>query len=299
MTDPPVFTLFKANGDTLRTLARNDKLNSKLREYKLGKVSFGTLPNGNGDQLNYWMITPPDFDPNASKKYPVLMHVYGGPGHNTVRNQWGGAQYLWHQMMAEQGVVVVSVDNRGTGHRGAAFKKSTYLQLGKLETEDQIAAARWLGRQPGFDSSRIGIWGWSFGGYMSSLCITKGNEVFRGAVAVAPVTTWRYYDNIYTERYLRTPQENAEGYDQNSPINFVDRIKNPYLIIHGTADDNVHFQNAADMVDAMINRNIPFDSEFYPNKNHSIYGGATRLHLYTRMTDFWNRTFSPLPPILR
>jgi dipeptidyl-peptidase-4 len=189
-------------------------------------------------------------------------------------------------MLANEGYIVVSVDNRGTGGRGEAFKKSTYLNLGKLEAIDQIEAGKWLAKQSYVDAGRIGIWGWSFGGYMSSLCIAKGADVFKMAIAVAPVTTWRFYDTIYTERYLRTPQENPEGYDDNSPINFVKDIKGKYMIIHGLADDNVHFQNAAEMVMELVNNNIPFDSGYYPNKSHSISGGKTSLHLYTKMTNY-------------
>lgn len=217
----------------------------------------------------------------------MLMHVYGGPGANTVNNKWSGSNYLWHQMMAQKGYIVVSVDNRGTGHQGAAFQKATYLQLGKLEQEDQVFAARWFARNMAFvDSGRVGIWGWSFGGYLSSLCLAKSPDVFKMAVAVAPVTNWRFYDNIYTERYLRKPQDNRGGYEQNSPINFVRNIKGSYLIVHGTADDNVHFQNTTEMVKALIEANIDFDSEIYPDKNHGIYGGNSRLHLYRRMTRF-------------
>jgi dipeptidyl-peptidase-4 len=189
-------------------------------------------------------------------------------------------------MLAQKGYVIVSVDATGTGYRGEEFKKKTYLQLGNYESRDQIASAKYFGNLDYIDSERIGIWGWSYGGYMSSLCLAKGNDVFKMAIAVAPVTNWRYYDNIYTERFMRTPQENAEGYDTNSPINHVKKIKGNYLIVHGTADDNVHFQNSVEMVDAMISKNITFDSEYYPNKNHSIYGGLTRLHLFTRLTKY-------------
>jgi dipeptidyl-peptidase-4 len=230
------------------------------------------------------MIKPPNFD--VKKKYPVFMTVYGGPGHNTVENQWEGANYLWYQMLAQKGYIVVSVDNRGTQYRGEAFKKSTYKQLGKLETEDQIEAAKYLAGLTYVDGSRIGIQGWSYGGYMSSLCITKGADLFKMAIAVAPVTNWRYYDNIYTERFMQTPKENASGYDENSPINHVARLKGKYLLIHGTADDNVHFQNSAEMVTALVKANKQFDVFYYPDKNHGIYGGNTRLHLYTLMTDY-------------
>jgi dipeptidyl-peptidase-4 len=231
------------------------------------------------------MIKPASF--NDSTKYPLLMYVYGGPGSQTVKNSFGWSNYYWYQMLANKyNIIIASVDNRGTGARGADFKKMTYRQLGKYETEDQIAAAKSLGKLSFIDKNRMGIWGWSYGGYMSSLALAKGNDVFKMAIAVAPVTNWRYYDNIYTERYMGLPQDNGAGYDDNSPINFVRDIKGKYLIVHGTGDDNVHFQNSVMMVNELIKNNIPFDSEFYPNKNHSIYGGATRYHLYNKMTNF-------------
>jgi dipeptidyl-peptidase-4 len=193
---------------------------------------------------------------------------------------------MWHQMLAQKGFIVVSVDNTGTGYRGEEFKKKTYLQMGKLEIEDQIDAAKYLATLPFVDKDRIGHWGWSFGGFMSSLAITKGSDVFKSAIAVAPVTSWRFYDNIYTERYMRTPQENKVGYDDNAPLNFVDRIKGKFLIIHGTADDNVHFQNSVQMIEAMVQKGIDFESAYYPNKNHSISGGNTSYHIYSKMTDW-------------
>ncbi len=214
------------------------------------------------------------------------MFVYGGPGINTVNDSWSWMNYFWFQSLVKKGFVVVSVDARGTGYRGRDFKHSTYLQLGKYETMDQIDAAKYLGEMNFIDKDKIGIFGWSYGGYMSSLCITKGADVFNSAIAVAPVTNWRYYDNIYTERFMRTPQENGVNYDVNSPINHVDKLKGNYLLIHGTADDNVHFQNAIEMVAELVNNNKDFDFFAYPDKNHGIYGGMTRLHLYNKMTDF-------------
>lgn len=283
-TTPSTYTLRKADGKQVRVLEENFMLKEALKAANLGSIEFNTLTTDSGVTLNYSMIKPADFDTN--KKYPVLMYVYGGPGSQTVKNQWQGSYYLWFNYLTQNGYIVVSVDNRGTGARGEAFKKSTYLELGKFEIEDQIAAAQTLGRLSYVDETRMGIWGWSFGGYMASLGISKGAETFRCAVAVAPVTNWRYYDNIYTERFMRTPQENGVSYDANSPINHVDKIKGHYLIIHGTADDNVHFQNTVEMVDAMIQRNVKFDSEFYPNKNHGIGGGVTRLHLFNRISSF-------------
>ena len=214
------------------------------------------------------------------------MYVYGGPGSQTVNNSYGYSNYWWFQMLAQNGYMVVSVDNRGTGARGEAFKKMTYQQLGKYETEDQIAAAKYLSGLPYVDGSRIGIFGWSYGGYMSSLAILKGNDVFKTAIAVAPVTNWKWYDTIYTERYMRTDDENPKGYKDNSPVYFADQLKGNYLLVHGNADDNVHFQNSAEMAKALIKANKQFDTYFYPNRNHGIYGDNARLHLYNKMTNF-------------
>ena len=215
-----------------------------------------------------------------------MIAIYGGPGSQEVTDQWGGANHMWHQLLANKGYIVVSVDNRGTGARGAEFKKMTYQNLGALELEDYTATAEYLGNQSYIDSERIGIWGWSYGGYMSSLAATKESRAFKAAIAVAPVTTWRFYDNIYTERYNGIPQDNPAGYDQNSPINFAHGLNNNYLLIHGTADDNVHFQNAVEMVNALVKAGKQFDSFYYPDRNHGIYGGNTRLHIYQLMTDW-------------
>lgn len=283
-TTPPVYWLKDNNGKQIRELENNQSLVNKLNIENFGKYSFGQLTTTNGSKLNYWQILPPDFD--ANKKYPVLFYVYGGPGSQTVKNQWAGANYMWFRYMAQKGYIIMSVDNRGTGFRGEQFKKCTYLNLGKFEIEDQILSAKWMATQPYVDANRIGIWGWSYGGFMSSLGITVGNDIFKTAVAVAPVTNWKFYDNIYTERYMRTPAENQNGYESNAPLAQVDKIKGKYLLIHGTADDNVHVQQSMEMVRAMVEKNIPFESEFYPNKNHGIYGGMTRLHLFTRITNF-------------
>lgn len=266
-----------------KVVNENSKLRSVLNQYDLGTINFIRVPNSKGDTLNGWMLKPSDFDP--AKKYPVLFCNYGGPGSQQVANRYGAVS-LWHQLMAENGFIVVSVDNTGTGFRGEEFKKKTYLQVGKLEIEDQIDAAKYLGTLPYIDKDRIGHWGWSFGGFMSSLAITKGSDVYKAAVAVAPVTSWRFYDNIYTERYMRTPQENPKGYDENSPLNFANRIKGNFLLIHGTADDNVHFQNSTEFVKALVKNNIDFESAYYPNKNHSISGQLdnTTYHLWNKMT---------------
>ncbi|MBI5856769.1 MAG: S9 family peptidase [Sphingobacteriales bacterium] len=268
-----------------KTVSESSKLKSKLDEYAIGKAEFIRVPNSKGDTLNGWMLKPSDFDPN--KKYPVLFCNYGGPGSQQVANRFGAVS-MWHQLLAERGFIVVSVDNTGTGFRGEEFKKKTYLQLGKFEIEDQMDAAKYIGNMPFVDKNNIGHWGWSYGGFMSALAITKGNEQFSAAVSVAPVTNWRFYDNIYTERYMRTPQENPKGYDDNSPINFTDKIKGKYLLIHGTADDNVHFQNSVQMIKSLVKSNIDFESAYYPDKNHGIGGMAdnTTFHLWSKMTNW-------------
>ena len=282
---PSVTSIINATGTELRILEDNNSLVLKMQDYKLSQVNFSQLPIQNNVQLNYWIIKPNDFDPN--KKYPLLMFVYGGPGSQQVLNAWGGSNYWWHQMLAnEKGYIIVCVDNRGTGARGAEFKKMTYKNLGKYESDDQITAAKYFGNLPFIDSTRIGIWGWSYGGFMSSICLAKGADIFKAAIAVAPVTNWRFYDNIYTERYMQLPKDNAEGYDKNSPINMIDSLKGNYLLVHGTGDDNVHFQNSAEMVEKMVEQNKPFQSAYYPNKSHGISGGNTRLHLFTLMTKF-------------
>tara|TARA_Y100000385_G_scaffold291989_1_gene375463 strand:+ start:58773 stop:60815 length:2043 start_codon:yes stop_codon:yes gene_type:complete len=281
-TSPYYISLHKNNGKEIRVLKDNTVLNQTLAKLDISKPEFMTIPV-NGEKLNASIIKPSNFD--FSKKYPVLMYVYGGPGSQTVKNSWGGANYLWYQMMTQKGYIVVSVDNRGTGARGEKFKKITYKQLGKYETEDQISAAKWLANESYVDVDRIGIWGWSYGGYMSSLCLFKGYDVFKTAMAVAPVTNWKYYDSIYTERYMQTPEENS-GYDENSPITHVDSLQGNYLLVHGTGDDNVHFQNSIEMVTALQKANKQFDFMMYPNKNHGIYGGNTRLHLFQKLTDY-------------
>ena len=280
---PSVITVNKANGKQIRVLEDNSKLLKTIKEYNFSKKEFFTITTSENVELNAWKILPPNFD--KEKQYPVLFTIYGGPGSQTIQNSWGSD--LWEQMLAQKGIIVVSVDNRGTGARGEEFKKMTYMQLGKYETIDQIEAAKYLGSLDYIDANRIGIFGWSYGGYMSTLCMTKGSDYFSTGIAVAPVTNWRYYDNIYTERFMRTPQENANGYDDNSPINHVDKLKGNFLLIHGTADDNVHVQNSIDLVTALVAANKQFEMQLYPNSNHGIYTGKnTRMHLYKRMTDF-------------
>ncbi len=282
---PTIYSLNNSKtGTELKEIINNGFVLDKLKEYNIGKKEFSTITTKDGT-FNMWMIKPSDFNP--SKKYPLLMYQYSGPGSQQVANRWHYSNDWWYFMLAQQGYIVACIDGRGTGYKGADFKKVTYKQLGKYEITDQIESAKKLGELPYIDKNRIGIWGWSFGGYMSSLAITKGSDVFSTAIAVAPVTSWRFYDTIYTERYLQTPQENPSGYDDNSPINFTDSVKGKFLLIHGTGDDNVHVQNSMQMIDALIQNNKQFDLFIYPDKTHSIYSTRNdRLHLYTKMTDF-------------
>ncbi|NNC70967.1 MAG: S9 family peptidase [Flavobacteriaceae bacterium] len=282
---PNIYTLNEAkSGKPIKEILNNKKLSEKLNGYKIAKKEFFTLTTKNGD-FNAWMIKPTDFDPN--KEYPLFMYQYSGPGSQSVANRWGGSNDYWYQMLAEKGYIIACVDGRGTGFRGRNFKKVTYKELGKYEVEDQIEYAKELGKLPYIDADRIGIWGWSYGGYMSSLAITKGADVFKMAIAVAPVTSWRFYDTVYTERYMQTPQENASGYDDNSPINHVEKLQGAYLLVHGTGDDNVHVQNTARMINALVEADKQFDLFVYPDRAHGIRKGKnTRLHLYKKMTHF-------------
>ncbi len=280
----PVQTLHEGSGKQLKVLKDNARLNKAIAEYGSVPKEFFQFTTPEGVELHGWMMKPPGFQ--SRERYPVFMTQYSGPNSKEVDDAWGGRNQVWYSLLAQKGYIVACVDGRGTGHRGRDFRHITYGQLGKYETEDQIAAAKWLGSQPWVDKDRIGIFGWSYGGYMSSLCITKGADVFKAAIAVAPVTNWRYYDSIYTERYMGLPQNNASGYDDNSPVSHVGKLKGKYLLIHGLADDNVHYQNAAEMTNALIKANKQFDQFVYPDKNHGIYGGNTRLHLFEMMTDW-------------
>ena len=280
---PPVSTLNKNDGSLVRMLEDNKVLKSKLGNLALSKKEFITF-DVNGNKLNGWIMKPANF--NSTKKYPVYMTLYGGPGHNEVVDAWDNSDYMFHQLLTQKGYIVACVEPRGTLYRGAAFKKSTYLQLGKLETEDLIASAKELQGYPYVDANRIGVMGWSYGGFMASLAITKGADVFKMAIAVAPVTNWRNYDNIYTERFMRTPKENADGYDANSPVNYVNLMKGKFLLVHGAADDNVHYQNSMELINAMVKADKQFDLFIYPNRNHGIYGGNTRNHLFKMILDF-------------
>lgn len=283
-TTPYEYTLNNGKtGAIVREIKNNKGLLEKLGKYDVRPKEFSTIEI-NGEKLNTWMIKPKDFDP--TKKYPLFMFQYSGPGSQMVKNSWHRANDYWYMMLAKQGYIVACVDGRGTGLKGAKFKKVTQNDLGNLEVQDQIAVAKHFGALEYIDDSRIGIWGWSYGGFMSSNCLFKAPDVFKMAIAVAPVTNWRFYDTVYTERYLMTPQENAKGYDDNSPINFVNGLKGKFLLIHGSADDNVHVQNTMQLVEALIQANKDFDWAIYPDKNHGIYGGNTRLHLYNKMTNF-------------
>ncbi|AEW85676.1 DPP IV N-terminal domain-containing protein [Flavobacterium columnare] len=281
----PKYTLNDSKtGKEIKVIASNEKLEEKLTNYNLPSKEFFELITEKGHKLNTWIIKPTNFD--TSKKYPVFMFQYSGPGSQQVANKWNTNDDYWFKMLAQQGYIIVCVDGRGTGFKGAEFKKCTYKELGKYEVIDQIDAAKVIGNYSYVDKTRIGIFGWSFGGFMASNCIFQGADVFKTAIAVAPVTSWRYYDSIYTERYMQTPQENAGGYDNNSPITHVNKLKGNFLLIHGTADDNVHVQNTMKMIEALVQANKQFDWAIYPDKNHGIYGGKTRLQLYTKMTHF-------------
>lgn len=284
VTTPPEYSLHTAlTGKKVKEILNNEGLSKTLESYETSTKEFSTI-SVNGNELNMWMIKPADFD--ATKKYPLFMFQYSGPGSQSVSNTWMSANDYWYQLLASEGYIVACVDGRGTGFKGRDFKKVTQKELGKFEVEDQIAAAKQLSELAYIDENRTGIWGWSYGGFMSTNCILKGNDTFEIAIAVAPVTSWRFYDSIYTERYMQTPQENASGYDDNSPFNYPELLKGKYLLVHGTGDDNVHVQNTMRMVEALVQANKQFDWAIYPDKNHGIYGGNTRLHLYTKMTNF-------------
>lgn len=294
---PYQYVLFDNKGKQVRVLEDNHEFAERMKEYNLAKKELVTitdpafvLPDGTQLEMETWRILPPDFDPN--KKYPVLIYVYGGPGHQTVMNSWNHSDYDWMQILAQNGIICVSINNRGGGARGQEFKKMTYQQLGKYETEDMITLAKYMASQPYVNPEKIAIYGWSYGGFMATSGITKGADYISTAVAVAPVTNWRYYDNIYTERFMRTPQENPSGYDDNSPINFVENLKGNYLLCHGSGDDNVHYQNAMELIKALVSEGKQFDLMVYPNKNHSIYGQYeqdgldVRMHLFEKINNF-------------
>jgi len=282
---PPLYTLYNAAGKAVRTLEDNAALKEMLGGYAVAKREYIQIPAADGKaMLNAWIMKPVDFD--ATKAYPLLITQYSGPNSQQVQNSWS---MDWAQYLAQEGYIVACIDPRGTAARGEEFRKCTYMQLGKIESDDMIAAAKWLADQSYIDAKKVGIWGWSYGGFMSSLCLMKGNNVFSTAIAVAPVTHWGFYDSIYTERFMRRPQDNPSGYNDNSPINWVKNLKGNLLLCHGTADDNVHVQNTYELSEALVQANKQFEMQIYTNRNHSIYGGVTRLHLYTRFMDFLNQ----------
>ncbi|WP_177762917.1 S9 family peptidase [Flavobacterium sp. I3-2] len=281
----PTYTLNEtSNGKEIKTIVSNKALEDKLKSYDLPEKEFFEIKNAKGDVLNAYMMKPKNFDPN--KKYPMLMYQYSGPGSQTVADEWLTSNDYWHALLTQEDYIVLCVDGRGTGYKGADFKKTTQNNLGRFEVEDQVFVAKEMAKKNFIDENRIGIWGWSFGGFMSSNALFQAPEVFKTAIAVAPVTSWRFYDTVYTERFLSTPQENPKGYDENSPITYAGNLKGNYLLIHGTADDNVHVQNAMVLINALVHQNKKFDSEIYPDKNHGIYGGKTREQLYTKMTEY-------------
>jgi dipeptidyl-peptidase-4 len=289
--DHPVqYTLCRNNGKTLVKLIDNQQLLQKLAGYELGQKAFFSFTTSEGVELNGWMVKPADFD--ASKKYPVIMYQYGGPGSQQVLNQWGigmnGNGAILEQYLCQEGYICVCVDNRGTGGRGADFEKCTYLRLGELEARDQVETALWLGQQSYVDKDRIGIWGWSYGGWNTLMSMSEGRPVFRAGVAIAPPTNWRFYDTVYTERYMRTPQENQQGYDDVNPIARASQLHGALLICHGLADDNVHYQNSAEYVEALVQADKDFRQLVYTNRNHSIFGGNTRNHLFRQTINHFN-----------
>ncbi|HEX6590246.1 MAG TPA: DPP IV N-terminal domain-containing protein [Longimicrobiales bacterium] len=290
-SEPPVTRLHRADGTLVRVLEDNDELRATLAATGTTEPEFFEFETSDGVSLNGWMIRPPNFDP--ARRYPVLMYVYGGPGSQTVVDAWMGQRYLWHQMLAQQGYIVASVDNRGTGARGRDFRKVVYQDLGNWESHDQIEAANYLAGLPYVDGDRIGIWGWSYGGYMTALTMMRGGERFAAGISVAPVTDWRLYDTVYTERFMRTPQENPDGYERSAPINHAEGLTGEMLLIHGTGDDNVHWQQTVQLVDALIAADKDFGFMVYPNRNHSIAGGNTRVHLYDLMTDWVHEHLGP------
>ncbi|MEG2573824.1 MAG: prolyl oligopeptidase family serine peptidase, partial [Bacteroides sp.] len=265
----------------LKTLVSNDALKNKLAQVTLPQKEFFSFTTTQGVKLNAWMMKPIGFD--AAKKYPVLMYQYSGPGSQEVLDKW---TLSWENYMASIGYLVVCVDGQGTGGRGAEFEKCTYLKLGVKEANDQIEAAKYIGKQPYADKDRIAIWGWSYGGYTTLMSMSEGSGIFKAGIAVAAVTDWKYYDSIYAERFMRTPKENPEGYKAASAFTRINKLSGNLLLVHGTADDNVHYQNCAEYSEQLVQANKQFDMQIYTNRNHSIYGGNTRLHLYTRLTQF-------------
>ena len=290
INNPSVYSICTNQGKTLTTLIDNNALKQKYNSYDMGEKNFFVFTTSENVTLNGYMIKPKDFNPQ--KKYPVIMYQYGGPGSQQVKNAWGigmntnGA--ILEQLLCQQGYICVCVDNRGTGGRGAEFEKCTYLRLGELEARDQVETALWLGRQSYVDKDRIAIWGWSYGGWNTLMSMSEGRPVFRCGIAIAPPTCWRYYDTVYTERYMRTPKENQKGYDEVNPIARAEKLSGALLLCHGLADDNVHYQNTAEYVEALVQADKDFRQLVYTNRNHSIFGGNTRNHLFRQCLNFFN-----------
>lgn len=291
MNNPNVYTLNDNKGKLLKTLVDNKDLKDKMSQYALGSREMFSFTTSEGVKLYGWMVKPADFD--SQKRYPVIMYQYGGPGSQQVLNRWSigmsGQGAILEHYLAQQGYVVVCVDNRGTGGRGVEFEKCTYLRLGEKEARDQVETALWLGNQSYVDKNRIGIWGWSYGGWNTLMSMSEGRPVFCAGVAIAPVTSWRYYDTVYTERYMRTPNENQSGYDEVNPMARASQLSGELLICHGMADDNVHFRNTAEYTEALVQADKDFSELVYTNRNHSIFGGNTRNHLFRQVIKFFNK----------
>ncbi|GAB6283233.1 MAG: S9 family peptidase [Ignavibacterium sp.] len=278
----PSTILCKSNGENMKAFITADM--SVFKDYGFSQMEFLKFTTSDGVELNAAMIKPVDFD--STKKYPVLFYNYSGPGSQIVQDRWGSINHLWHEILAQRGFIIFMLDNRGTGGRGKAFKNLVYKNLGNWEVNDQIEGAKYLSTISYVDTARIGIWGWSYGGYMSALTLLKGADYFKVAVSVAPVTDWRFYDDIYTERFMSLPELNPEGYEKSSVLNYTDKLKGKLLLIHGTGDDNVHFQNSVALVKKLISENKQFQTMYYPEKDHGIYGGMTRIQLFNMITDF-------------
>jgi dipeptidyl-peptidase-4 len=283
---PLTVSLYKTKGNSLiKALESNDALKKTIEEYAIVPKEYFKYTAADGStQVDGFLLKPKNFD--SSKKYPVIVYQYSGPRSTNTTNSFGGGSFWWHQMLTQKGIIVAVMDTRGNGSRGEKFAKLTYKQLGKSETEDLLAGGKYLGTLPFVDKNRLAIWGWSFGGYTTSLVMTKGAGTYKVGIAGAPVTSWRYYDNIYTERFLQRPQDNAKGYDENSPTQYADKLQGYFLLIHGTGDDNVHFQNSVALEDALINAGKQFRSHFYPDQPHGFRGGKVNHHRWTLMTDF-------------
>ena len=287
ITTPPITSVCNSEGKVLKTFIDNDGLKKKMSLYDMPQKEFFTFTTSEGVELNGWMMKPANF--NAGKKYPVVLYQYSGPGSQEVKDEWKSGFYaggLLESYLNSLDIIVACVDGRGTGGRGADFEKCTYLNLGKLEAKDQVETALYLGTLPYVDKNNIGIWGWSYGGFTTLMSMSEGRPVFKCGVAVAPPTDFRFYDTVYTERFMRTPQENGDGYDYNA-ITRADKLQGDLLICHGLADDNVHFQNTAEYAEALVQAGKQFDMQVYTNRNHSIYGGNTRIHLLTKITEYF------------